>query len=140
MICSVTIAGTLSATALPRLTELADDARSAVVRQLEGSVRAASALAHAQCVVQPSCAFRSGVGTVTMGGDAVHLERGYPQAGHAQGIAAAVQLSGFEVRHEEGETVFYLAQAPESMTCAVRYRAPQTDGGLPEVQARTDGC
>ena len=38
------------------------------------------------------------------------------------------------------DTVFLRADAPRVDACAVRYSAPDADGGVPRIAVRTDGC
>jgi len=139
-LCSLTIMGTLAATALPQLVQLGTQARVSVVQGLSGAVQSASILVHAQCAVQPSCPHRSGQGVVEVSTQPVRLHRGYPVGGHQEGIAAAMQLSGFTVQHLGDDTVFMRSDAPEASACAVRYSAPEVDGGIPSIVTRTDGC
>lgn len=139
-LCTLTIMGTVAASAMPRLVELGTEARTSVIHALAGAVQAASNLAHAQCAVQVSCPHRSGEGLVQVSAQPVRLSRGYPVGGHGEGIAAALQLSGFAIRHDGDDTLFMRADAPQAQACAVRYRAPEVDGGVPRIAARTDGC
>lgn len=139
-LCTLTIMSTVAASAMPRLAHLPTEARVSVIQGLEGAVRAASNLVHAQCAVQPACPHRSGEGMVHLSAQPVQLRRGYPAAGHDGGIAAALQLSGFAVQHSGDDTLFVRADAPQVEACAVRYSAPEVDGGVPRIAARTDGC
>lgn len=139
-LCTLTIMGTVAASAMPRLAHLPTEARVSVIQGLEGAVRAASNLVHAQCAVQPTCPHRSGEGVVHLSAQPVQLRRGYPAAGHEGGIAATLQLSGFAVQHVGEDTVFVRADAPRVEACAVRYSAPDADGGVPRIAVRTDGC
>lgn len=139
-LCTVTIIGTMTATALPRLSGVTSEARVSVLRGLEGTLHSASSLAHARCVVQSTCLFDRGRDDIVIGDDVVNLVRGYPAAGEPQGIERAVRLSGFRVRHDGDETVFTLASAPSTKACQVRYRAPDADGAPPRIDAFTDGC
>ncbi len=139
-LCSLTITGTVVASAMPQLVQLGTEARVSVIQGLSGAVHSASNLVHAQCVVQPSCAHRSGQGVVQVSAQPVRLHRGYPMGGHHEGIVAALQLSGFTVQHLGDDTLFMRADAPEATACAVRYSAPEVDGGIPNIVTRTDGC
>lgn len=139
-LCTLTIMGAMTASALPHVAQLGTDARVSVILGLEGAVHSASNLVHAQCVVQPSCPHRSGDATVQFSAQPVRLSRGYPAGGHHEGIVAAMQLSGFTVQHQGSDTVFTRADAPQASACAVRYSAPETDGAMPRIEARTEGC
>ena len=134
-----TIVAAVSATAVPRLVDLPQQARAAVVANLDGAVRSATQLAHVQCLVQGACASGGGMGSVAMSGKTVELWAGYPNGGQSGGIDAALELSGFEVRFEGRQTRFVLAGAPHPATCSVSYRTADDERG-PQVVKDTTGC
>lgn len=140
MVSVVTIAGSLTAVAAPRFTDLPGEARVAVVRNMEGVVYSATALLHMKCAVESQCDLRTGATTLEAGGDPVRVSRGYPEGGHDLGIANAIQYTGFTALHEPGRTVFSKDGAPQPTQCAVVYDAPDQDGDAPVIVARTAGC
>ena len=92
LIVVIVILGILAATALPRFSNLTNDARRGSVQGMLGGVRSAAALAKAGWLVGSS----SGT-TVTMDGVNVTVSgtTGYP-TNTAQGITAAMQsIDGF---------------------------------------------
>ena len=96
LIVVITIIGILAAVALPRFINAQRDARIAKLQALNGSIRAASALAHARCLLDQAASpvgpCTAAGGTANMEGLAIPMINGYPQA-NAGGIIAAAQLN-----------------------------------------------
>lgn len=136
----VTIASSLSAMAIPKLSHLPGEARVSVVKSLEGAVHSASALMHMQCAVDASCHLQTGTATLLAEGDVVRMARGYPRGGHPEGIANALTFTGFTLQHAGRQTVFAKQGAEDANRCAVVYTAPGTDGQAPTITALTSGC
>jgi type II secretory pathway pseudopilin PulG len=137
---TVSVVGSVSAVALPKLNGLPSEARIAVVAQMAGAVRSASHLVHMKCAVQATCDLHSGVGSVDLAGDAVSLLNGYPLAGSPEGIANAVEYVGFTAQHAPDQTWFGKDGAPEPEACGVRYEAATAAGQSPHVIVITSGC
>lgn len=137
---TMSVVGSVSAVALPRLNELPREARVAVVAHMAGAVRSASHLVHMKCAVQALCELNSGEGSVLVSGDDVHLLHGYPAAGEAQGIEQALDYVGFSAQRTDGQTWFGKDGAPDPRTCGVRYEAPAGPGQSPRVAVITSGC
>ncbi|MGC2519924.1 MAG: prepilin-type N-terminal cleavage/methylation domain-containing protein [Burkholderiales bacterium] len=96
LVVVISIIAILAAIAMPRFINLQTQARIAKLNGVLGSVKSASALAHAGCLVDlaglttPStCTVAAG--TVSMEGTAVTMVSEYPAA-TAAGIAAAAQI------------------------------------------------
>ncbi len=139
-VVTITMIGSVSAVALPKLNELPREARIAVVEHLAGAVRSASALAHMKCLVQSACTMQTAPTTVEMGGDAVRLTHGYPAAGEPDGLALALEFSGFGAQHTPGKTLLTKDGAPDPQRCAVAYAAPEAPGRSPQLHVITSGC
>lgn len=94
LIVVIIILGILAATALPRYTDMQVRARIAKLNGAIGSVRGASALAHAQCLAQAApCATNAAAQAINMEGVAnVTVVNQYPTA-NAGGIVTAAGLS-----------------------------------------------
>lgn len=86
LIMVIVIIGILAAVALPRFADLQGDARNAKGQAISGSVRSASAVAHATALARQQT---GATGTMTMEGTTVNLVYGYPAATTAGIIAAA---------------------------------------------------
>ena len=137
---TVSLIGSVSAMALPRLSNLPREARVAVVEHTAGAVRSASSLAHMKCMVEAACAMHTGVATIEMGGERVRLTHGHPAGGEPDGLALAVALTGFEARHAPGHTLLIKDGAPNPELCAVAYTEPEAPGRSPMVGVVTSGC
>lgn len=88
LIMVIVIVGILAAVALPRFADLQGDARNAKGQALAGSVRSASAVAHATALARQQT---GATGTITMEGTTIDLVYGYPDA-TATGIIAAANI------------------------------------------------
>lgn len=139
-LCTITIMGSLSASALPRLVDLPADARKSVLMGLEGALRSTSALTHAKCAAQSGCDLYASASQVVLAEGAVHMVRGYPQGGDAAGIESALQLSGFTLVHAADTTVFRKTGAPNEAACSVSYASPPAEGAAPSITMQTAGC
>jgi MSHA pilin protein MshA len=137
---TVSVVGSVSAVALPKLNDLPSEARIAVVAHMGGAVRSASHLVHMKCAVQATCGLHSGTGSVEAASSAVALLHGYPLAGSPEGIANAVEYVGFTAQHAPDQTWFGKDGAPEPAACGVRYAAPESPGQPPRVAVVTSGC
>ncbi len=140
LICSIVIIGVLSATALPTVVGLASEARVAVVKNMEGAIRSASALMHMKCIVDQACASTVSEFMLKTEGEVVRLAKGYPSPGSPDGIALALEFSGFTPMHSQGRTVFAKDGATDAMACAVVYEGAGADGQAPSINALTSGC
>ncbi len=136
----VTIASSLSAVAIPKLTYLPGEARVSVVKSMEGALHSASTLMHMQCAVDANCHLQTGNASLMVEGDLVRMARGYPSGGHPQGIVNALQFTGFTAKHAGRSTLFTKDGADDSARCAVVYDAPVADGQAPTITALTSGC
>jgi MSHA pilin protein MshA len=140
LISVITILGILAAFALPRYAGLETQARISAIQGVEGSVRAAAALAHASSIVQGL----AGNASVTLEGQAVTMINNYP-TGDAAGIVAAMQsLTGYTMVYAAGPPATALIEktgAPTVATCSVLYTAATGAGLAPVIGAAlTAGC
>lgn len=94
LVVVIVILGILAAVALPRYTDMQVRARIATLNGALGAVRAAAALAHAQCLAQAvPCVTNNVAGTISMEGlNNVAVINQYPQA-IADGIVLAAGIS-----------------------------------------------
>lgn len=94
LVVVIVILGILAAVALPRYTDMQVRARIAKLNGAMGAVRAATALAHAQCLAQATpCATADVAGTISMEGvNNVAVINQYPQA-TLNGIVFAAGIS-----------------------------------------------
>jgi len=135
LVVVIVILGILAAIAVPKFVDMQVDARISAVDGMSGAVQSASALAHAQALV-------NGVttGTITMEGTTVDILNGYPSeagSGGNLGIEASVTIDGFTYASATG--IFTLDGAPAA--CNVVY-AEAGVGGAPTItnNATTANC
>ena len=134
LIVVIVILGILAATALPRFSNLANNARRSSVQGMLGDVRSAAALAKAGWLVG------GGSGTVvTIDGVKVSVSTAAATAGYplntAQGITAAMlSIEGFTANYSSTPITFTpTAYTPVNGQCRVEY-------DLGAASAVTDGC
>ena len=152
LIVVISIVGILASIALPRFMNAQSDARAAKVLALNGSIRAASALAHARCLLDqaanPVGACTAAGGTAATEGLNIPMIDGYPQANTA-GIITAAQLNagtdGLTISAGGAGVNQQITITPNGATtpanCIISYTSP-TGAGAPAVIAPpvTTGC
>ncbi len=125
LIVVIVILGILAATALPKFSNLASDARLVKMQALAGSLKDAAAMAHGQSLAEAMGISSS----VTLeGGAVVAISNYYPDAS-ISGIGNAFDMTGFisavtmAANNTDGVAiVFYPDQAHATLgTCAVSY-------------------
>jgi MSHA pilin protein MshA len=146
LVVVIIILGILAATALPRYSDMQVRARIAKLNGALGAVRAAAALAHAQCLAQTTpCVTNNVVGAISMEGlNNVAVINQYPQA-ITGGIVVAAGLStanpadftvtGGGAAATDAITISVTGMA--AGTCEFVYNAADWDGGNNIVLAPT---
>jgi MSHA pilin protein MshA len=132
LVVVIVILGVLAATAIPRFTGMSADARYAASKGLFGAVQSASAIAHAQALVQNQTA---ATGTITMEGQPVALAYGYP-AQTAAGIGAALtsfQGFTFAVAGTPAVGTFSQTGATTPANCGVTYAEASATTPTPTI-------
>lgn len=90
LVVVIVILGILAATAIPRFADMSTQAKQASRSGVEGAVRSANAIVHAQALVDDTVDESAASGeTVTLEGQTIDLVFGYPAASSA-GIVLAV--------------------------------------------------
>jgi MSHA pilin protein MshA len=132
----VTILGLLAAFAVPRFAALEGEGRLAATQALAGSVRSGASLAHALWLAESN----PGSASVTMDGQPITLEFGYPDA--ATVADTLVDYAGFALTIRSGTAVFTKTSRSGAAiaNCSVTYMPPSDAADAPEVQATTNGC
>jgi MSHA pilin protein MshA len=132
LVVVIVILGILAAVALPRFTDMQVRARIAKLNGAMGAVRAATALAHAQCLAKDvPCVTGDVAGTISMeGSNNVAVINQYPQA-TAGGIVLAAGLStispaDFDITADNaaaGGTITVSVHGMTAATCEFTYNA-----------------
>ncbi|MFZ4874283.1 pilin [Janthinobacterium sp. Mn2066] len=116
LVVVIVILGILAATAIPKFIDVSGDARAAKMQAAGGSLKAGSALFHAQWLVAGSPADTV---TVPMEGVAVTGVAGYPAGSNAGIVAAAGGLSDYTVAVANG--VVTVTPDAGHANCIVKY-------------------
>ncbi len=132
LVVVITILGILAAFAVPRFAALDSNARISATNGLAGSMRSASALAHALYLVGGSTAT-----SVTMEGTPVALAFGYPTASDTAGIGQALQDTSSFQKSGTGPIIYTLNG---NANCQVSYTAAASASVAPVIAATTGGC
>jgi MSHA pilin protein MshA len=131
LIVVIVILGILAATALPKFIDLGGDARAAVMRGVEGSMRAANALVYAKAATTPGALAAPPATPVAVnigGGVNVNVVYGYAQ--NATQLALALDLSpAADFTVNAGNIQHARAAAPGS--CQITYTAAASAGASP---------
>ncbi len=130
LVVVIVILGILAAVAVPKFVDMQSDARKSSLRGLVGAVRSATALAHAQALVQGKTAASGD--TVTMEGSSIDLAYGYPDR---TGIGNAVNIDGFTYAAATG--VFTLTGGTN---CTVTYTATTATTTPPGIVDTVAAC
>jgi MSHA pilin protein MshA len=130
LVTVIVILGVLAAFALPRFSGLETQARVAALQGLEGSVRSASALAHAVWL-----AGGSDDDPITMDGVDIDIVNGYPS--EAQIDNALQDVSGFD---QTADGTFSPKGATDQDTCQVVYTEAASLGVAPSIVSDVTGC
>jgi MSHA pilin protein MshA len=146
LVIVITIIGILAAVALPRYINLQSQARAAKTQALAGSIKSASALSHASCMVDlaglvtPSTCTTT-AGTVSMEGTAVDMVNQYPAA-TAAGILTAAQMDATNdaVTITAGNPVLIDINGGTAPNCRVAYTAAAVGPVAPVITVTTSGC
>lgn len=141
LIMVIVILGILAAFALPRFADFSNQARAATVDGVAGSLRSASAIAHAAQLA----AGDSGADPVSLEGQSITMIGGYPTA-NAAGIVAAAQVDGINPTvggAAAGATITFTPDGGGA-TCQVTYTAADPAAAAPanasQIVATTTGC
>lgn len=119
LVVVIVILGILAATAIPRFVGFQTDARKASVGGMLGAVRAASALAHAQSLVENEAGAASS--TIVMEGTTVNMVYGYPDSETGGIEKAMASYDGYTYTGTADPSTFTQDGAPTPANCKVSY-------------------
>ena len=136
LIMVIVILGILAAFALPRFADLGGDARRSTIQAVEGSMKSASAIAHAAFLTAGNSP-----ASVNMEGETINLVNGYPDVGS---IAAAAGITGgatgdFIITSTTTATTVQAKGAGDVTKCQVVYTEAAA-GAAPDIAATLTGC
>lgn len=137
LIMVIVVLGILAAFALPKFADFSGDAEAATRDSIDGALRSASSIAHAQCLVDTSCDVTAASGeTVNLEGVNIDMVYGYP-AGTAAGIGAAASVQNVASAYASGTATYTING---DAACTVTYAAPSGSGNAPVFGGVTTGC
>jgi len=142
LVVVIVILGILAAFALPRFMNLEQRARQASMRALEGSVRTAAAMAHANWLTNAT----GPAGNLVIENQTVTFANNYPTAGTIQntlqqGTIQAGVPGRFTVAVNGTTATFTIVGANAPATCTVTYTEPTSATVPPNIPVATvTGC
>jgi len=125
LVIVIIVLGILAATAVPKFINLQDDAKISAMNGVEAAVRSAANIVYSKSAIdgtEASTSASSAAGVTTI--------FGYPTA-DANGIAKAVELSGFEVitTAQTADTATFVAEKEKaSSDLCLSYSKPTANG------------
>lgn len=135
LIMVIVILGILAATALPKFVDLGGDARAAVIRGVEGSMRGANAAVYAKAAAAGQL---GATGTVTVNGNAISTVYGY--AANGTTWTNLLDLSPAADFNTATANVIYHSGATANATCRVTYAQAANATTPPTYTTLTAGC
>jgi hypothetical protein len=128
--------GIIASFSVPRFTRLANHARAAQVIALRDNLRNTAETAHAQYIASGAA-----LASATIGGTAIELKNGFPEASRTGIGTAVLDGGGFTSRAGAGLVTFFKTGALSAERCSVTYRAATLlKGAAFTVDADTSGC
>ena len=149
LVIVIVILGILAAVAVPRYLDLRREARIATLQGLVTSIESAATLAHAACVLSPTCQLdaqapgsqiprRICLQASCSGAEWILLHNGYPMDS-STGIVRMLSFSGFHDSTGSNPITFSPGNSFIN-NCHVRYQRAAQPGERPSVELRTSGC
>ena len=139
LVVVIVILGILAAFALPRFMNLEQRARQASMRALEGSVRTAAAMAHANWLTNAT----GPAGNLNIEGQTVTFANNYPTAGTIQNTLQPGTISNttgrFQVTVAGTRATFTMVGASAAATCFVQYNEAANANTPPNIPVATVG-
>lgn len=136
LVIVIVILGILAAFAVPRFADTSTDARKSTVKGLEGSVRSASALAHATSLAQSKASGAS----ISMEGATIAMANFYPTESSGGIGNTLADTSGFSASFSGGLFRLQKDGATDPANCAVTYDEAASSSAPPVIAAITSGC
>jgi MSHA pilin protein MshA len=137
LVIVIVILGILAATALPRFSNLAQDARIATLNGMAASLKTGATIAHA---MQQARGLASNVTITYEGSTTVAMVNGYPTAA-AAGIANTLETGYTQdfTTSGAGPLLFQKNGAPDPANCYVNYPV-SVAGAFPIISIFSSGC
>ncbi len=128
LIVVIVILGILAATALPKFMDLGGDARTSVIRGVEGATRSAAAMVYARAALDGKTASTSST-NVTINGQTVATICGYPVVNSNYGYWLEINGSDLTVVSTAGSPMtIQHSKAATPANCGISYAPPAISG------------
>jgi MSHA pilin protein MshA len=121
LIVVIVILGILAATALPKFIDLSTDARSASIKSVEGSMRAANSMIYAKAALNGTLGTTATAGSTSVGGATVATAYGF--ATTVAELVKVMDISSADFDSTTVTTEIELKKAPTPANCKVAYTA-----------------
>ena len=125
LIMVIVILGILSAFALPKFADFTGDAETSSIEGAKGTVRSASAIAHAACLATDSCNASGATSSVQLEGVSVAMVYGYPSVA---GIQDASALDGYAISTGGTPELIIAVNGSAGSPCFTYSVATEADG------------
>lgn len=139
LVIVIVILGILAASALPRFSDLAGDARAASVNGMAGALRSAAAIAHATQIAKSMSQGQA----ITLEGISINMSNGYPDISGttaAGSIASALtDFTGFTTSLNTSSLNFTVTGRTGG-TCTAEYNRASSSTTAATVSVTTTGC
>ncbi|WNC72903.1 type II secretion system protein [Thalassotalea psychrophila] len=138
LVIVIVILGILAATAAPKFLDLTGDARTSVMKGVQGSVNSAADIVHAKALITGQTADNDS--TTYLEGTSISIDNGWPTA-DAAGIGSAIDLSTDSgVSQSAAGSTWVFTHEDATETCEVIYGEPQNVQDRPVVTSDLDNC
>ena len=135
LVMVIVILDILAATALPKFVDLGTEARSAVIRGVEGSMRGANTMVYAKAAANGQL---GPAGSVTINGNVISTVHGYAANGtNWTNLLDLAPTADFDTG--TANVVFHTG-ATTTATCRVTYAQAAAAGASPSYTTLTAGC
>ncbi|MGE5491711.1 MAG: type II secretion system protein [Actinomycetota bacterium] len=135
LIVVIVILGILAATALPKFVDLSSEARTSVIRGVEGAARGANTMLYGKSAAAGNVGLSSSSVNALSG---VSVATTYGFASNLSGLTAIMDLSPELTLSGTANTIYH-SKANNPASCNVTYTAA-TAGGNPGYSTTTTGC
>jgi len=135
LVMVIVILGILAATALPKFVDMGSDARTAVMKGVEGSMRGANTMVYAKAAAAGQL---GATGTVTINGNSISTVYGYAANGTTwTNLLDLAPTSDFDTGTAN---VIFHTGATATATCRVTYAQAASAVAAPTYTTLTGGC
>jgi MSHA pilin protein MshA len=136
LIMVIVILGILAATALPKFSNISNDARKAALKGAYGAIQSAIALTHSQALVENQA---GSSGVIVIEGKKVTLKYGYPTA-DSDGIVNSLTLTGDISWIKDGVVIGFASGVADTDKCKITYSAAENTSTPASAGLESSDC